>query len=229
MRCEAGVRLRVRDVLLPLSLDPLARKNGRGRRQLNVLELQAESLAQGIADRAVQARGDRVPARDREEAGDRGRVRRRAARPGRRQGTAAGAAATADAGGSRHRARACGFDGAQARLSRSQRASQADPGRPAGARGVRCGRAGARRGDRRAPDGGRRQESDRDARRQVPPRQIRRHHRSRRCAARRGDRDDGARAADRAGAAATRRRSLSISGVRSSRTRPAAASTGSNT
>ena len=81
-------------------------------------------------------------------------------------------------------------------------ASPAGAGRPAGARGVRGGRAGPRRGDRRAPHAGRRQEPLRHARRQVPPRQVRRGHRSRRCADRGSGRDDGARAADRPGAAA---------------------------
>ena len=81
------------------------------------------------------------------------------------------------------------------------RAPQADPRRPAGARRVRGGRAGPRRGDRRAPHDRRRRQSRRHARRQVPPRQVRRHHRPRRRADRGGGGDDGARAPDRPGAA----------------------------
>ena len=104
-----------------------------------------------------------------------------------------------------------------------------DPGRPAGARGVRRGRTGAGRGDRCAPHVGRREKSDGDARRQVPSRQVRRHHRPRRCADRGSGRHDGARATDRAGTAGLPRRSWSTCGVRSSRTRPGVASTGWNT
>ena len=69
-------------------------------------------------------------------------------------------------------------------------------------RGVRGGRAGACRGDRRAAHAGRGAKSHRDARRQVPSRQVRRHHRPRRCADRGSGRHDGARAPDRAAAAA---------------------------
>ena len=76
--------------------------------------------------------------------------------------------------------------------------------RPAGARGVRGGRAGARRGDRRAPHGRRGAESHRHARRPLPPRQIRRDHRPRRRADRGSAVADGARAPDRHGAAAGR-------------------------
>ncbi len=70
------------------------------------------------------------------------------------------------------RARPRRFDRAQARLSRSQGAPQADAGKSAGARRVRGGRAGPRRGDRLAPDGGRCEKPDRDARRSFSSRQI---------------------------------------------------------
>ena len=94
------------------------------------------------------------------------------------------------------------------------RAPQARARRSAGARGVRGGRAGARRGDRRAPHVRRRQESLRHDRRPLPSRQVRRGHRSRRRADRGGCRHDGARAAHRPGAAAGGARSSSISGGR---------------
>ena len=66
----------------------------------------------------------------------------------------------------------------------------------------------------------------RDARRQVPSRQVRRHHRPRRCADRGRGRHDGARAPDRAGAARRPRASWSTCGAPSSRSAPAATSTG---
>ena len=70
------------------------------------------------------------------------------------------------------------------------------------------------------------EQSHRDARRPLPSRQVRRDHRPRRRADRGGRRHDGARAADRPGAAAGRARSSSSCGGRSSRTAPAAVSTG---
>ena len=99
-------------------------------------------------------------------------------------------------------------------------------GRPAGARGVRGGRAGARRSDRRAAHGRRRQEPDRHARREIPARQIRPDHRARRRADRGGAGADGARAPDRHGAAAARQeagRSVAAAdrGPRRARSRPA--------
>ena len=128
--------------------------------------------------------------------------------------------------GRRDRARARGFDRAAARLPRSGGAPAADAERPAGPRGVRGGRAGARRGDRRAAHAGRGAKSRRDARRQVSSRQVRRHHRPRRRADRGCGRHDGARAPDRTGAAAGRAqagRSVAAvhRGARRQRARPA--------
>ncbi len=188
--------------------------------------IKSKAVVEGIADRAVQARGHRLPARHRAQARARSRLRRRAARPDGRQGAAAGAAAQAQQGGGRDRARPCRFDRAEACLPRSGGASPPAAGRPAGARGVRGGRAGARRGDRRAAHGRRRQESDRHARRAIPPRQIRRDHRSRRRADRGRAGADGARAADRHGAAgggqeAGRSLAAADRGPRRARSRPA--------
>ncbi len=90
---------------------------------------------------------------------------------------------------------------AQDRLSRCKAASQADARQSAGARRVRGGRAGPRRGDRRAPHGGRCEKPHRDARRSFPSRQVRRNHRPCRCAAGGCAGDAGARAPDRHGAA----------------------------
>ena len=155
----------------------------------------------GIADRAVQARGDRLPARDRAQERARGHLCRRAPRRGRRQGPPARARAQALVAGGGDRARPCQLDRAQARLSRPGRSPQAGAGRADRARGVRCGRAGARRGDRRAAHVRRRQEPDRDARRPFPPRQVRRGDRPRRRADRGRAGHAGARAPHRAGAA----------------------------
>jgi len=80
---------------------------------------------EGSADRAVQARGDRLPARDREKAGAWSDVRRRAAGPRAGQGAAAGAGAQDDKARRRDRARPCRFDRAETRLPRSESASQA--------------------------------------------------------------------------------------------------------
>ena len=130
-----------------------------------------------------------------------------AERPGlvARQGAAARAGAQDVEARCRDRARPCRFDRAAARLSRPQGAPQADAGQPAGARRVRGGRAGPRRGDRLAAHGRRRQEPHRHARRPVPSRQVRRDHRPRRRAAGGCAGADGARAADRPGAARGRR------------------------
>ena len=62
------------------------------------LESKIPHRIEGSADRAVQARGHRLPARDRQEAGARSDVRRRAAGSGAGQGAAAGAGAQDDAG-----------------------------------------------------------------------------------------------------------------------------------
>ena len=121
----------------------------------------------------------------------------------------------------------CRFDRAEARLSRSQGAPQADAGKSAGARRVRGGRAGPRRGDRFAPDGGRGQEPHGDARRSFPSRQVRRDHRPRRCAAVGCAGDAGARAADRAWRRRRPRKRWSISGGRCWKTRSAPGSTSS--
>ena len=149
----------------------------------------------------------------------RGHLRRRPAGCCRRQGAAARAAAQADA---RATSRSCAAIGDSMAL----RLACHDPAvhrtrcarRPAGARGVRRGRAGARRGDRRAAHGGRRATISPHARRPVPPRQVRRDHRPRRCAARGCGRPDGARAPHRPGAAAggaQARRALAAAGSRS--------------
>ena len=74
--------------------------------------------AQGSADRAVQAGGRRLPARDRAQARARSRVCGRAAGPRWRQGAPAGAAAQAQPAGGGDRARPRRFDGAAARLPR---------------------------------------------------------------------------------------------------------------
>src|SRR5580692_1104933 len=68
------------------------------------------------------------------------------------------------------------FDRAETRLPRSESASQADAGKSAGARRVRGGRAGPRRGARLAADGGGCEKPHRDARRSFPSRQVRRDH-----------------------------------------------------
>ena len=62
---------------------------------VDVLELQTQDARPGIADRAVQARGDRLPARDRAQERARGHLCRRASRRGRRQGPPARAGAQA--------------------------------------------------------------------------------------------------------------------------------------
>ena len=126
----------------------------------------------------------------------------------------------------RDRARPCRFHRAQARLSRSRRASPPAAGRPAGARGVRGGRAGARRGHRRPPHGRRRAEPRRHARRALSPRQVRPDHRARRRADRRSAVADGARAPDRRGPAgggqeAGRSLAAADRGARRPRSRPA--------
>ena len=66
--------------------------------------------AEGIPDRAVQARGRGLHARDRAQARSRDHLRGGAPRHGRRQGAAARAAAQAQRAGRRDRARACGLD-----------------------------------------------------------------------------------------------------------------------
>ena len=101
----------------------------------------------------------------------------------------------------RHRARPRRFDRAEARLPRSESASQADAGKSAGARRVRSGRAGAGRGARLAADGGRCEKPHRDARRSFSSRQVRRDHRPRRRAVVRCAGDAGARTPDRPRAA----------------------------
>ena len=158
--------------------------------------------------------------------GARGDVRRRAPGPGARQGAAAGAGAQDDEARCRDRARPRRFDRAEARLPRSESASQADAGQSAGARRVRGGRAGAGGGDRLAAHGGRRQESHRDARRSFPSRQVRRDHRPRRRAAVGCAGDAGARTADRAARRRRRRARWSTSGVRCWKTRSARGSIG---
>ena len=188
--------------------------------------IKSKPSSKEFADRAVQARGHRLPARDRAQARSRSVLRRRAPRPDGRQGAAAGAAAQAQQGRGRDRARPCRLHRVANCLPRSGDASPPAAGRPAGARGVRGGRAGARRGDRRAAHGRRRQESHRHAGRALPPRQIRRDHRARRRADRGRAGAHGARAADRPGAAAGGQeagRSLASAdrGPRRARSRPA--------
>ena len=80
----------------------------------------SQESVEGIPDRAVQARGHGLPARDRKQARARSLLRRRAPRHRRRQGAPARAAAKAQRAGSRDRARPCRFDRAQARLPRSR-------------------------------------------------------------------------------------------------------------
>src|SRR5258707_452198 len=86
---------------------------------------------------------------------------------------------------------------AEPRLPRSESAPQADAGESAGARRVRSGRAGPRRGARLAADVRGCQESHRDARRSFSPRQVRRNHRPRRRALVGCAGDAGAQARDR--------------------------------
>src|SRR5258707_1143922 len=92
------------------------------------VEIQIPHRSKGSADRAVQARGDVVPARDREGAGTGSDVRRRTSRPRAGQGAAAGTGPQDDQAGCRDRSRPCRLDRAEARLSPSQGASQADAG-----------------------------------------------------------------------------------------------------
>ena len=209
-------------------MGPCFRRDDGGEGGNDNVELQIPHRIQGSADRAVQARGDVVPARDRESAGARSDVRRRTSGSGAGQGAAARAGAQNDKARCGDRARPCRFDRAETRLSRSKGASQADAGQSAGARRVRGGRAGPRRGDRLAADGGRCEKSHRDARRSFPSRQVRRDHRPRRCAAVGCAGDAGARAPDRAWRRRRRRRRWSISGARCWKTRSARGSISSS-
>ena len=184
-------------------MGPCFRRDDGGQCNDNV-QPEIPNRIEGSADRAVQARGDVVPARDRQGAGAGSDVRRRAPGSRARQGPAARAGAQDDEARCRHRARPRRFDRAETRLPRSESAPQADAGQSAGARRVRGGRAGAGRGDRRAADGRRRQESHRDARRSFPSRQVRRDHRPRRRAAVGRAGDAGARTPDRPRAAGGR-------------------------
>ena len=71
----------------------LARR--REREQRSMTSTSSPKIRQGIADRTVQARGRRLPTRDRRQGRHRGRIRRGASRAGRQQGAAAGTAAPA--------------------------------------------------------------------------------------------------------------------------------------
>ena len=115
----------------------------------------------------------------------------------RREGAPSRAAAQALGRGCRGAARPRRFDGAQARLPRSRRASAPRAARPRGALAFRFGRAGEGRGDRRQTHGGRRLEPHRHVAGPLSSwRQIRGHHRAGRRSARRRGRAHGARAAD---------------------------------
>ena len=112
------------------------------------LQHQAQKSREGSADRAVQARGRRLPARDRRQRRYRGRFRRRASRAGRRQSAAAGAAAPAQRAGGGHRARP--------RRIRSRCGSPVTirpciaSSRPAASRRARCSRRSSRPASRRS-------------------------------------------------------------------------------
>ena len=116
--------------------------------------IKPQDRRQGSADRAVQARGRRLPARDRAASPSSRSPSRpsgpawRAARRGCRSRRASSRAATPRSCAAtpiRWRCKLACHDPAVHR--------KLDARRPAGARGVRGGRAGARRGDRRAPHG----------------------------------------------------------------------------
>ena len=201
-------------------------KPGNDAEEDNGVEHQKQTVFEGLADRAVQARDRRLSARHRAQARSRSVVRGRAPRPDGRQGPPAGTAAQAEQGRSRDRARPCRLHRAAHCLPRSGHASPSAAGRPAGPRGVRGGRAGAGRGDRRAAHGRRRQEYHRHAGREISPRQIRGHHRARRRADRGRAGAHGARTADRPGAAgggqeAGRSLASADRGPRRARSRPA--------
>ena len=206
-------------------MGPCFRRDDGDRGQDDDVELQIPHRIEGSADRAVQARGDVLPARDRAKAGAGSDLRRRTPGACARQGAAAGARAQNDQARCCDRARPRRFDRAQTRLPRSESASQADAGQSAGARRVRGGRAGAGGSDRLAADVRRCEKPHRDARRSFPSRQVRRDHRPRRRAAVGCAGDAGARTPHRPGAARRPRRRWSTSGVRCWRTRSARGST----
>ena len=150
----------------------------------------------------LQALPRRLHARHRAKSRPRGELRVRPAGADGRQGAAAGAAAQAQPAGRRRDPRPFRFHGAAARLPRRRGASPPRAGRPGRPRRLRRDRAGARRGDRRAPHERRRRQPLGHARGPLPSRrQIRGDHRPRRRAGRGRARPARARAPDRPQAA----------------------------
>src|SRR3954465_13067193 len=96
------------------------------RKRYENIQLKIPDRVQGSSDRAVQAGGNVLPARDRKGAGTGSDICRRA--PGSRawQGAVAGAGPQDDQARCGDRARPFRLDRAETRLSRSQGAPQAD-------------------------------------------------------------------------------------------------------
>ena len=133
-------------------------------------------------DGQFQARRRRLHARHRRRPRAGGRLRQGQAGAGRQPRAAARPAEEAVAQRHRDHPRPRRFHGAAARLPRHAHPHQAGARGQAGARRLRRGRAGARRGDRRARHEGRRRQSRLHARGQVRQGQPRRRARQGRCA-----------------------------------------------